>query len=60
MGELSGRVQVLENGDLLIAAVRESDAGKYTCNRANEAGFVEASGYLSVLGNVIETKTLIN
>lgn len=65
MGELSGRVQVLENGDLLIAAVRESDAGKYTCNRANEAGFVEASGYLSVLVRTqiiqppVDTKVLL-
>ncbi|XP_063224987.1 protein sidekick isoform X2 [Bacillus rossius redtenbacheri] len=47
--ELSGRVQVLEQGDLLLAAVRESDVGKYTCLRANEAGNASASGYLSVL-----------
>lgn len=47
--DLTGRLQVLESGDLLIAAVRESDAGKYTCIRANEAGQVEGTGYLSVL-----------
>ncbi|XP_054261356.1 protein sidekick-like [Macrosteles quadrilineatus] len=47
--ELSGRLQVLESGDLLVAAVRESDAGKYACVRANEAGQVSAAGYLSVL-----------
>ncbi|XP_075219912.1 sidekick cell adhesion molecule [Lycorma delicatula] len=47
--DLSGRLQVLESGDLLIAAVRESDAGKYTCIRVNEAGQVDGSGYLSVL-----------
>ncbi|KAK7791911.1 hypothetical protein R5R35_005428 [Gryllus longicercus] len=47
--EASGRVQVLESGDLLIAAVRNSDAGPYTCIRTNEAGSVEATGYLSVL-----------
>ncbi|XP_046680839.1 protein sidekick isoform X3 [Homalodisca vitripennis] len=47
--DLSGRLQVLESGDLLVAAVRESDAGKYSCVRANEAGQVTAAGYLSVL-----------
>lgn len=47
--DLTGRLQVLETGDLLIAAVREGDAGKYTCIRANEAGQVQAAGYLSVL-----------
>lgn len=48
--ELNGRLQALETGDLLIAAVRESVAGKYSCVRANEAGQVKATGYLSVLG----------
>lgn len=48
--EPSGRVQVLETGDLLIADTRESDAGKYTCVRANEAGSVQASAYLGILG----------
>ncbi|CAD1468247.1 unnamed protein product [Heterotrigona itama] len=38
--EIAGRVQVLDNGDLLIAAVKPNDAGKYTCIRANEAGSV--------------------
>ena len=44
------RAQVLEVGDLLIAAVRSTDAGKYTCVRANEAGQTEASAWVSVLG----------
>jgi len=48
--EIAGRVQVLNNGDLLIAAVKTNDAGKYTCVRANEAGFVNGSAYLTVLG----------
>jgi len=43
-------VQVLESGDLLIAAVKEADAGHYSCIRANEAGEVHASAYLTVLG----------
>lgn len=46
----SSRVQILETGDLLIAAVRENDAGYYTCLRTNEAGEVKGSAHLSVLG----------
>lgn len=46
----SGRIQILEDGSLLIAAVRANDAGKYTCIRTNEAGSVEDSAFLSVLG----------
>lgn len=49
--EIAGRVQVLDNGDLLIAAVKPNDAGKYTCIRANEAGSVNGSGFLTVMGN---------
>lgn len=47
--EIAGRVQVLSNGDLLIAAVKPDDAGKYTCVRANEAGSVNGSGFLTVM-----------
>ncbi|KAF5272120.1 hypothetical protein FQA39_LY01202 [Lamprigera yunnana] len=47
--EMSGRVQILDTGDLLIAAVRESDAGIYSCIRANEAGVVKGSAYITVL-----------
>ncbi|KAK6637522.1 hypothetical protein RUM44_007944 [Polyplax serrata] len=47
--ESSGRIQILESGDLLIADTRESDAGKYTCIRTNEAGSVQASAYLGIL-----------
>lgn len=50
--EIAGRVQVLDNGDLLIAAVKPNDAGKYTCIRANEAGSVNGSAYLTVLGKI--------
>jgi len=49
--EIAGRVQVLDNGDLLIAAVKPYDAGKYTCIRANEAGSVNGSAYLIVMGD---------
>lgn len=49
----SGRMQILEDGSLLIAAVRASDAGKYTCIRTNEAGSVEESAFLSVLGKIL-------
>ena len=50
-GELSfsGRIQILEDGSLLIAKVRSTDHGKYTCIRANEAGSISGSGILSVL-----------
>ncbi|XP_055684947.1 protein sidekick isoform X2 [Lutzomyia longipalpis] len=47
--EVSGRVQVLDSGDLLISNVRESDAGLYTCSRSNEAGTVGGEAYLSVM-----------
>lgn len=58
--DLSGRLQVLETGDLLIPAVRESDAGKYSCVRANEAGQVTAAGYLSVLGESAVVEFLLD
>lgn len=50
--ELSGRVQILETGDLLISNVRETDAGLYTCIRSNEAGSVTGKGYLGVMGRL--------
>ncbi|BES97569.1 Immunoglobulin V-set domain [Nesidiocoris tenuis] len=62
---ITGRIQVLESGDLLIAAVKESDAGKYTCVRTNEAGRVDATGYLTVLVRTqiiqppVDTKVLL-
>lgn len=43
-------MQILENGDLLLADSREADAGKYTCIRANEAGSVQGSAHLAILG----------
>ena len=45
----SGRIQILEDGSLLIAKVRSTDRGKYTCVRANEAGSVRGTAWLSVL-----------
>lgn len=44
----------METGDLLISAVKESDAGLYTCIRANEAGDVRGSAFLGVLGKLNE------
>lgn len=48
--ELSGRIQVLESGDLLISHVKETDSGKYTCLGSNEAGTVSESAFLRVMG----------
>lgn len=48
--EINSHVQVLESGDLLISDVRETDAGKYKCVRANEAGQVSGEAYLNVMG----------
>lgn len=48
--EYSGRIQVLDSGDLLISNVRETDAGLYACVRSNEAGSVNGQAYLSVMG----------
>lgn len=48
--QVSSRVQILDTGDLLIAAVKETDAGQYTCVRSNEAGEVRGSAHLQVLG----------
>ena len=46
----SGRIQIMDNGDLLIASVKSADVGLYTCIRANEAGEVRGSAFLNVLG----------
>ncbi|XP_026329233.1 protein sidekick isoform X2 [Hyposmocoma kahamanoa] len=46
---LSGRLQALEDGDLLITGTTTADSGKYTCMRANDAGNVSGEAYLTVL-----------
>lgn len=46
-------------GDLLISNVRESDAGLYTCTRANEAGAVTGEAYLGVMGKEITTNCVV-
>merc|ERR1719376_310284 len=50
-GELSfsGRIQLLEDGSLLIAKVRSTDRGKYTCVRSNEAGSVRGQAWMTVM-----------
>ncbi|CAH0555093.1 unnamed protein product [Brassicogethes aeneus] len=45
----TSRVQILETGDLLVADVKITDAGQYTCRRFNEAGEVKGTAYLTVL-----------
>ncbi|CAH0692396.1 unnamed protein product [Chilo suppressalis] len=46
---LSGRLQALDEGDLLITSTTIADTGKYTCVRANDAGNVSGEAYLTVL-----------
>uniref|UniRef100_T1JF76 Protein sidekick n=1 Tax=Strigamia maritima TaxID=126957 RepID=T1JF76_STRMM len=45
----AGRVQILNNGGLLIAAVQPIDSGHYTCVQSNTLGSVNVSAQLSVL-----------
>ncbi|XP_059099411.1 protein sidekick-like isoform X3 [Tigriopus californicus] len=45
----SGRIQILEDGSLLLAKVRSTDAGKYTCIRTNEAGSATGEAWVSVM-----------
>ncbi|XP_013182226.1 PREDICTED: protein sidekick isoform X2 [Papilio xuthus] len=47
--KLSGRLQALDEGDLLITSTTTADSGKYTCIRANDAGNVSGEAYLTVL-----------
>ncbi|XP_064477865.1 protein sidekick-like isoform X1 [Ornithodoros turicata] len=44
-----GRIQIMDNGNLLLASVTTSDSGEYSCTRANSAGSVSSSAYLTVL-----------
>ncbi|GBP10993.1 Protein sidekick [Eumeta japonica] len=46
---VGGRLQTLDEGDLLITGSAPADSGKYSCVRANDAGRVSAHAYLSVL-----------
>ncbi|KAL4705138.1 hypothetical protein ACJJTC_018709 [Scirpophaga incertulas] len=46
---LSGRLQALDEGDLLITSTTTADTGKYTCLRTNDAGNVTGEAYLNVL-----------
>ena len=45
----SGRIQILEDGSLLISKVRSTDRGKYTCVRSNEAGSVRGEAWMTVM-----------
>lgn len=58
--ELSGRIQILDSGDLLISNVRESDTGLYTCIRANEAGVVTGEAHLGVMGKWSPSRYVTN
>ena len=47
-----GRMQILEDGGLLVAKVRTTDAGKYSCVRANEAGSARGEAYVTVMVSI--------
>lgn len=50
----SDRIQILENGDLIISQVTLNDADDYKCIATNTAGEREsARARLTVLGNVL-------
>ncbi|XP_050535550.1 protein sidekick isoform X2 [Daktulosphaira vitifoliae] len=53
------KIRILEQGDLFISSTRVQDTGKYTCIRSNEAGSVQMSAYIKVLGktSIIEPPT---
>ncbi|CAL4121706.1 unnamed protein product, partial [Meganyctiphanes norvegica] len=61
----TGHYQILESGDLLIAGVRTTDEGKYSCQRANDAGKVEGHAWLSILVKTqisqppVDTRTIL-
>lgn len=54
LNNLSGRLQVLDEGDLLITGTTAADSGKYTCVRHNDAGNVSGEAYVTVLGMIIK------
>ncbi|CAB4061873.1 SDK [Lepeophtheirus salmonis] len=45
----SGRIQILEDGSMLISKVRSTDQGKYSCIRSNTAGNTRGEAWLGVL-----------
>ncbi|CAG9096606.1 unnamed protein product [Plutella xylostella] len=61
----SGRLQALDEGDLLVTSATAADSGKYSCVRANDAGRVSGEAYLTVLVRTqivappVDTKVLL-
>lgn len=48
--EISGRIILLGNGNLLITQVQISDQGEYRCTATNSEGSASSSGLLLVVG----------
>ncbi|KAL4239205.1 Protein sidekick-2 [Mactra antiquata] len=45
----SGRIQILDRGELLIVSAQPEDSGIYTCNASNSQGHISDSATLQVL-----------
>ena len=43
-----------------MLSVLRSDAGKYTCIRANKAGLIEVQAYLNILGKLIKIFSILS
>lgn len=45
-----GRIQILDNGQLLITTTVSTDSGHYMCNASNSRGSQTAEAFLEVYG----------
>lgn len=45
-----GRIQILDNGQLLITTTVSTDSGHYMCNASNSRGTQTAEAFLEVYG----------
>ncbi|XP_061168000.1 protein sidekick-2-like [Saccostrea echinata] len=50
-----GRIQILENGELLITTTESTDSGHYVCNASNSRGSQTAEAFLEVYVKTVIT-----